>query len=299
MIRETPAELSSLSAGGSSRLFLKLEHLQRTGSFKFRGAANKIFLLSPKEAGAGVVTASNGNHALAVAAVAREQGVEAEIYVSSHVSRENLRRIEQYGVLIREIGDHPLEAELAGREAARLSGRVFISPYNDPDVIAGQGTTGLEIHRQLGNVDAIFAAVGGGGLIGGIGAYMKAVSPQTEIVGCWPENSPVLCECLKAGRIVDVAERPTLSESTAGGLEPGSITLDLCSTAIDRAVLVSENEILGAMRRILEGDHWLIEGAAGVALAAYLREADRYLNKTVAVVICGRNVSGEVLRKLL
>jgi threonine dehydratase len=299
LVRETPVELSALSLLTSTQLFLKLEHLQHTGSFKFRGASNKISLLTPPEAAAGIITASNGNHGLAVAAAASAKGIDAEVYVSSKVSRPKLRRIQQYGGSIQEIGDDPLKAELAAREAAVSSGRVFISPYNDPDVIAGQGSIAVELHQQLRDIDAIFVAAGGGGLIGGIGAYMKAASPQTEIIGCWPENSPVLYRCLEAGRILDVPEQPTLSESTAGGLEPGSITLDLCRTVVDRAVLVSESEILAAMRRSLEEDHWLIEGAAGVALAAYLREANQYADKTAVVVICGRNLSTEVLHRLL
>jgi threonine dehydratase len=299
LVRETPVELSAFSLGTSTQLFLKLEHLQHTGSFKFRGASNKISLLTPNEAAAGVITASNGNHGLAVAAAASAKGIDAEVYVSSKVSRSKLHRIQQYGASIREIGDDPLEAELAAREATVSSGRVFISPYNDPDVIAGQGTIALELHQQLRDIDAIFVAAGGGGLIGGIGAYMKAASPKTEIIGCWPENSPVLYRCLEAGRILNVPEQPTLSESTAGGLEPGSITIDLCRAVVDRAVLVSESEILAAMRRSLEEDHWLIEGAAGVALAAYLREAKLYADKTAVVVICGRNLSTEVLHTLI
>jgi threonine dehydratase len=276
-----------------------LEHLQHTGSFKFRGASNKISVLTRKEADAGVITASNGNHGLAVAAAAGAKGIDAEVYVSSKVSRSKLRRIQQYGASIQEAGNDPLDAELAAREAASNSGKVFISPYNDADVIAGQGTIAVELHQQLRDIDAVFVAAGGGGLVGGIGAYMKAALPKTEIVGCWPENSPVLWRCLEADRILDVPEQPTLSESTAGGLEPGSITLDLCKSAVDRAVLVSEGEILSAMRRILEEDHWLIEGAAGVAVASYLREANRYANKTVVVVLCGRNLSNEVLSRLL
>ena len=135
-------------------------------------------------------------------------------------------------------------------------------------------------------------------MIGGIGAYLKDASPGTEVVGCWPENSPVMHECLRAGRIVEVAERPTISESTAGGLEPGSVTFDLCRRVIDRSVLVSEDEILAAMRLVLDAEHWVIEGAAGVAVAAFMKEAAKYEGKNVAVVICGRNVSEGVGRKL-
>jgi threonine dehydratase len=156
----------------------------------------------------------------------------------------------------------------------------------------------VELHRQLRALDAVFVAVGGGGLIGGIGAYFKAVAPETEIVGCWAANSPVLHDCLLAGRIIEVAEQPTLSESTAGNLEPGSVTLDVCRTAIDRDVLVSEEEILAAMRLIMETEHWLIEGAAALAVAGYLRDAQRYLGRTVAIVLCGRNLSPEALRRL-
>jgi threonine dehydratase len=294
-IRETPLEECALGPG----VFLKLEHLQHTGSFKFRGASNKIALLTPEQAARGVVTASNGNHGLGVAAAARARNIAAEVFVSSHVSPAKARRIEAQGARLHPAGDDPLTAELAARQAAGESGRVFISPYNDLDVAAGQGTIAVELTRQLPDLDAVFVAVGGGGLIGGIGAYLKEVSPRTEVVGCWPENSPVMYECLRAGRIVDVPETPTLSESTAGGLEPGSVTFELCRRAIDRSVLVTEDEILQAMRWMLENEHWLIEGAAGVAVAACIKEARRYEGRKVAVVICGRNVSPEVGRKLV
>lgn len=299
-VRETPLEESvSLGAGEHVSAFLKLEHLQRTGSFKFRGASNKIALLTPEQASAGVIAASNGNHGLGVAAAAEMRGISAEVYVSSQVSPAKAQRIERHGARIRSVGDDPLAAEVAARRAAEQAGKVFISPYNDVDVIAGQGTIAIELERQLLRIDAVFVAVGGGGLIGGIGAYFKAVSPRTEIVGCWPENSPVLYECLRAGRIVDVAEQPTLSESTSGGLEPGSVTMAVCRNAIDRSVMVSEDEILSAMRLILETEHWVVEGAAGVAVAAFRKEAHRYAGKNVAIVLCGRNVSPGVLQRLV
>ena len=298
-VRETPLETSvELGAGENVSVFLKLEHLQRTGSFKFRGASNKIAMLTPEQAAAGVIAASNGNHGLGVAAAAEMRGISAEVYVSSQVSPAKAQRIERHGARIRSVGDNPLSAEVAARRAAEQAGKVFISPYNDADVIAGQGTIAVELERQLPRIDAVFVAVGGGGLIGGIGAYLKAVTPQTEIVGCWPENSPVLYECLRAGSIVDVVEQPTLSESTSGGLEPGAVTLDVCRNAIDRSVMVSEDEILSAMRLILETEHWVVEGAAGVAVAAFRKEAHRYAGKNVVIVLCGRNLSPGVLRRL-
>jgi threonine dehydratase len=295
-VRETPLEECSALGPG---VFLKLEHLQHTGSFKFRGASNKIAMLTAEQAAKGVITASNGNHGMGVAAAARARGIAAQVYCSAHVSPAKVRRIEALGARIHQVGEDPLTAEVAARRAAEESGRVFISPYNDLDVAAGQGTIAVEMHRQMPGLDAVFVAVGGGGLIGGIGAYLKAMSPRTEIVGCWPENSPVMHECLRAGSIVEVAERPTLSESTAGGLEPGSVTFDLCKAVIDRSVLVTEDEILAAMRWVLENEHWLIEGAAGVAVAACIKEVGKYEGKNVAAVICGRNVSPEVGRVLV
>jgi threonine dehydratase len=299
VVSETPVEsVSDLAPEAGAELFLKLENLQQTGSFKLRGASNKILSLTPAEAAQGVIAASNGNHGLGVAAAARRAGIAAEVFVSSHVSPAKARRIEEYGARIKRAGDDPLEAELAARAAATQQGKVFVSPYNDLQVMAGQGTIAVELLRQLPAIDALFVAVGGGGLIGGIGAYMKHASPDTQIVGCWPENSPVLYESIKTGRIVNFPEQPTLSESTAGFLEPGSVTLEVCVGVIDRSVLVSEQEILEAMQKVRALRGWVIEGAAGVAVAAFLKEAQSYRGKRVAVVICGANLSPEVLSRL-
>lgn len=297
LVRETPVEASESLAG--MPVLLKLEHLQKTGSFKFRGACNKVAMLTPEQASAGVVAASNGNHGLGVAAAAQPLGIAAEVFVSSHVSPAKARRIQALGALIRCAGTDPVEAEIAARREAERSGRVFISPYNDFDVMAGQGTLAVELNRQAPELDAVFVAVGGGGLIGGVGAHFKAVSTRTEILGCWPENSPVMFECMQAGRIVEVREQPTLSESTSGNLEEGSVTLDICRQVIDRAVMVSESEIADAMRLVLEAEHWVIEGAAAVAVAAFRKEAQRYAGKRVAVVLCGRNVSPEAWAKVM
>lgn len=298
-ITETPLEpATGLDAGAAARLLFKREDLQETGSFKLRGATSKMLALSTAEREAGVVAASNGNHGLGVAAAAKKSGVRAEVYVSSHVSPGKARKIEQYGAIVRKAGSNPLDAEIAGRAAAVESGRVFISPYNDAEVIAGQGTIAVEMLRQQPKIDAVFVAVGGGGLISGIGAYLKWVSPQTEVVGCWPENSRVLLESIKAGRIIDFPEQPTLSESTAGGLEPGSITLEIARQVIDTSVLVTEEEIRNAMLQVRKKQGWLMEGAAAVAFASFLKTAGKYAGKTVAVVICGANVSEKAQREL-
>lgn len=296
---ETPVEdVSDLFPQTRARVYFKMENLQDTGSFKLRGAANKILGLSKVQADAGVIAASNGNHGLGVAEAARRAGISAEVFVSMQVSPEKARRIEQRGAGIRSVGTDPLEAEMAARAAADISGKVFISPYNDVDIMAGQGTIAVELLQQPGELDAVFVAVGGGGLIGGIGAYLKSASPHTEVVGCWPQNSPVLYESIKAGHIFDVPEQPTVSESTAGGLEQDSVTLEVCRRVIDHSVLVSEDEILAAMQLVRNARGWLIEGAAGVAVAAFLKESARYQDKRVAIIICGGNLSEKVRAKI-
>jgi threonine dehydratase len=282
---------------GSCRVFAKMEQQQVTGSFKVRGATNKIFSLAEEVVARGVVASSTGNHGLGVAAAARARGIDAEIFLSLQVPEGKWKKIESYGARIRMVGENPLEAELAARAAAADSGRTYISPYNDWQVVAGQGTIAVELLRQMDRVDAIFVATGGGGLISGIGSYLKARSPHTEVVACWPENSRVLYESLRVGSIVDFPETYTLSESTAGAVEPGSITFGLGLLAINRSVLVSEADILEAMVWAHQYG-WIIEGSAAVALAAFFNDAAKYENKNVVVVFCGGNLSPAVEARL-
>ncbi len=299
-VRETPVDRSlHLSLLGNCNVYLKLEHLQHTGSFKLRGAFNKILSLTDEQLRKGVIAASTGNHGLGVCYAARRAGATATVYLPRNVSDRKL-------AMMKHLGGHPilssddcLEAERQAREAAEASGRVFISPYNDPEVVAGQGTIGVELARQLDRIDAVFVAVGGGGLIAGIAAYLKSVSANTRIIGCWPENSRVLYECLRAGRIIEFPEQPTISESTAGGVEEGSITFPLCQRLIDDHVLVSESEIYEAMRMIFDEERWIIEGSAGVAVAAYLKTRERYAGQNVSILLCGRNIdAGRFLERV-
>jgi threonine dehydratase len=295
LVRETPVASLAGAPGlpSATRAFAKLEQLQLTGSFKLRGATNKLMSLDPARAAAGVVTSSTGNHGIGVAAAARHLKIDAEVFLASQVAAAKRAKIAEWGARMRDAGDSPLAAEMTARTEAVRSGRTYVSPYNDPHVIAGQGTVAVELVRQLPGLDAVFVATGGGGLVSGIGSYLRAVSPQTEVVACWAENSKVLYECLRAGRIIDAPELPTLSESTAGGVEDGSITFDLCHEVVDRAELVVEDEIVAAMR-FGHQQGWAMEGASGVALAALFKNAARYAGKTVAAVICGGNPSATV-----
>src|ERR1700730_6751219 len=173
------------------------------GSFKLRGATNKLMSLNKEAAAAGVITSSTGNHGLGVATAAKLLGIDAEVFLSTQVSSAKRDKIRERGARIRIVGEDPLAAEVAARPAALQSGRTYVSPYNDKFVVAGQGTIAVELLRQAPDLDAIFIATGGGGLLSGIGSYLRHAAPHAEIIGCWPENSPVLYECIKAGRIFD------------------------------------------------------------------------------------------------
>jgi threonine dehydratase len=295
-VQQTPL-LPISGSGHAGPAFVKCEQLQITGSFKFRGATNKLMSLAPAAAAKGVVTSSTGNHGLGVAMAAKLLGIDAEVFLSPQVSQGKRDKILEKGARIRIVGDDPLQAEVAARADAAASGRTYVSPYNDEYVVAGQGTIGIELLQQIPDLAAIFIATGGGGLISGIGTVLHERAPHVEVVGCWPQNSAALYECIKAGRIFDVPETATLSESTAGGVEEGSITFELCKAVMHHGVLVTEDEILRAMR-FGHAQGWAMEGASGVALAAYFREAPRYAGKKVVVLLCGGNPS-PAIRELI
>jgi threonine dehydratase len=298
-VRETPVDFSVLlSHPGGARVYFKLEHLQHTGSFKLRGAVNKMLSLPVRERSRGVVAASSGNHGIAVCHASRQLGLRATICMPRGAAGVKLRLIRALGGRVVFHGQNTLDAERKAREIAAGEGLAIVPPYNDPEVIAGQGTIGLELERQVGRVDAVFVAVGGGGLVSGIAAALKSKNPRAEIVGCWPANSRVLYESLRAGRIIEFPEQPTISDGTAGGVEPGSITFPLCRTLVGTRVLVSEREIWRAMRLLLADERWLVEGAAGVALAGFLKRRRACAGKNVVVILCGRNISPEKAAKL-
>jgi threonine dehydratase len=288
----TPLEPSNLlSAQLGCQVLLKYEHMQPTGSFKIRGATNKVRLLDEPSRRAGVLTASTGNHGCAVARAGALAGVPVEVYVSSITVPTKIAGIRALGAEVVIVDGPPLEAELAARRKAETDGLVYISPYNDLDVIAGQGTLGVELLKQEAGLEAVFIAVGAGGLIGGVGSAIKALNPRVEVVGVWPEASQSLLRSLEAGKIIAVEEHATLSDGTAGAVEPGSATFPICQAVIDTRVLVSEAEIAAAMFGLAEIEHLMVEGAAGVALAGLMKVARAYRGRKVAVVLCGRNIA--------
>jgi threonine dehydratase len=290
----TPLERSSaLSARLGCEVLLKCEHLQPTGSFKIRGATNRIRLLGADARRAGVITASTGNHGQAVARAGALAGVPVTVYVAASAARSKMDAIRRLGADLSVIDGTTLDAELAARRCASEQGKTYVAPYNDLDVMAGQGTLGVELSEQAPQLDAVFISVGGGGLIGGVGTAIEHLSPSTQVVGVWPENSPCLLRALEAGHLFEVPESPTLSDGTAGGIEPGSVTFPICQSVIDATLTVTESEIATAMREVAAADHWMVEGAAGVALAGLVKTASAWQGRKVAVVLCGRNIALE------
>jgi threonine dehydratase len=298
--RETPLDESGIFGDRTGVGFLlKGEHLQRTGSFKMRGAMNKLLSLKEEDRKRGIITASSGNHGMATTQAARVVGVETTVYLPETVSplkHSNMKRLGANTILVPGNG---VEAEKVARAAAEREGKIYVSPYADLDIIAGQGTVGLELADQCPDLAAVYVCVGGGGLISGIGSYLKAHQPDVEIIGCWPANAPAMHLCLEKGEIHDTPETPTLSDGSAGGVEEGSVTFPLCQQVVGRHLLISEAEIAAAMRDMATAENFIIEGAAGVALAAALKTASDYRGGKIAVVICGRNIALETFRSVL
>jgi len=293
-VPQTPLDVSpALSAAYDCEILFKAEHLQPTGSFKVRGAANKIRVLGESARRAGVTTASTGNHGQGVARAGALAGVAVTVYVGASAAAQKVAAIRALGAAVVVVDGPPINAELEARRQATLQGKTYVSPYNDLDVVAGQGTIGVELARQAPDLDAVFVSVGGGGLISGIGTALKRLGPRTRVVGVWPENSPCMLAAIKAGAIVDTVEYPTLSDATAGAVEEGSVTFPICREVIDATLTVTEAEIADAMRLVAQADHWIVEGAAGVAVAGMLKSAAAYPKRKIAAVLCGRNIAWE------
>lgn len=298
--RETPLLWSpALSDRAGTGIHLKLENLQHTGSFKLRGALNRMLTLSDAERSRGIVTASTGNHGAACAYAGRMSGVAPLVFVPTGAAPSKVARIERLGGQVRYHGVDSGETEREARRQAELSGQYFLSPYNDEEVMAGQGTVAAELLRQLPDLGAVVVAVGGGGLIGGIATLLKQVRPDTLVIGCSPRNSAVMAASVEAGRVLDLPCEPTLSDGTAGGVEADTVTFEPCRRYVDRYDLVREDEIRDAMRLVYESEGLIIEGAAGVAVASALRLASDLGGREVAVVVCGGNIGRAVWSEAL
>ncbi|MCI4667653.1 MAG: threonine/serine dehydratase [Bacteroidia bacterium] len=271
-------------------VWLKLEHVQTTGSFKLRGACNFLLNLKAEQRQRGVITASTGNHGAAVAYIAQKLKIDCEVFLPKTVNPSKVALMELYGAKLSYHGQDSVESEEEARRVASQSQKVFISPYNDPLVITGQATLGLELGEQLPHLDAVFVPVGGGGLVSGVASYLKSLKPEIEVVGCQPLNSPVMYESIKAGKIIEMPLIDTLSDGTAGGVEEESLTFDYCREFVDKWETVQEEEIADALLFLARRHYWMVEGAAGLALACLRKTYKHYVGKNVALILCGRKM---------
>ncbi len=280
-------------------VYLKLENVQRTGAFKIRGAATKLQSLTNAERERGVITVSSGNHGRAVAYVARELGVQAVVCMSTRVPSNKVDGIRRLGAEVVLHGESYDEAE---RHALRLQverGLTMIPPFDDPDIIAGQGTVGLEILDDLPEVDTVVVPLSGGGLLSGIAVALKSADASIRAVGVSMDRAPVMFHSLRAGHPIEMEEEETIADALAGGIGlDNAYTFRMIQAVVDETLLVTEEEITEAMAFALERQHLVVEGGGAVALAALLQGKVTRLGENVVVVLSGGNVEISLLLEI-
>ncbi len=285
----TPLEHSMyLSDIIEGEVWLKLDSMQRTSSFKFRGAINKILSLTEAELDRGIVSASTGNYALAVAEAMRIRNRRATIYVAKDIEPSRLGLLRSHGLDLVIHGEVAWDAEKEARRVGDEEGKIYVSPYNDPIVVGGQGTCGYEISQQLPDLDAAFLACGGGGLLTGSAGWLKSHNSDVEAFGVSPANSPVMYESMRTNKMVEMDTQPTLADTCAGGIDLDSITLDLCRRYVDEIVLLTEKEIEASIRLLFEQHRLVTEGSGALSIGGLLKRKERFKGKKVVAVVCGR-----------
>jgi threonine dehydratase len=291
-VRRTPLIRSAaLSERLGCNVQLKLETLQETGAFKLRGAFNRLLHLSEAERERGVIAVSTGNHARAVAHAAGALGVPAVVCMSSLVPDNKVAAVRATGAEVRIAGRDQDEAEQVARQLAEARGLVFVSPFDDPHVIAGQGTIGLELLEDLPALDSVLVPLSGGGLIGGIALALKSADRSIRVIGVSMERGPAMVRSLEAGRPVAVEEEPSLADSLGGGIGlDNRYTFALVRDLVNETVLVSEAEIAAAMAHCYWQEQQIVEGAAAVGVAALLAGKIKAPGANLVVLLSGRNV---------
>jgi threonine dehydratase len=289
----TPIE-ESPSLGAN--IYLKLENLNKTHSFKIRGALNAMLALSDEERAVGIVACSAGNHAQGVAYAAKMSGVPAKVVMPAHTPKRKITGARRFGAEIILHGDTYDDAELHARKMESQIGMTFISPYNNTQVVAGQGTVALELFDEIPNLGRVIVPTSGGGLLGGVGLVCKTLNPDCEVIGAQSITTAAMHNFFYG---TNYPQRETLADGLSGEIEAGSITLDLCKTYADQIVLVGEDEIADAVRWMLFEHNWVIEGAGAVGIAALRKGAILLDDRPTVVIISGGNIDYEVLKGLI
>ena len=290
---------NSVSKLSDCKVYLKMENLQRTGSFKLRGAYNKVASLTPEEREKGVIAASAGNHAQGVALAASVYGCQSTICMPKHAPLMKVAATKGYGANVVLHGDFFDEAAAKAEELTKEHGYTFVHPFNDPEVIAGQGTIALEIIEQMPDVDAIVAPIGGGGLISGLAVAAKSVNPKIKVIGVQTANMPSMKNSIDHGKILTCNGKATLADGIAVKT-PGDLTYDICSRYLDDIVIVDETEIAGAILWLLERCKAVSEGAGAVPVAALMNGKISGLHgKKVAALISGGNIDVNNMTRII
>jgi len=293
-LRPTPLETAP-DLGDFVRL--KLENTNYTHSFKVRGALNAMLALTPEARAKGIVTASSGNHAQGVAYAAHVAGARAKILMPLHTPRRKVDGTKRYGAEVVLFGATYDETEAEGRRLEQVEGMTFISPYNDPQVVAGAGTIGLEILDDFPEVRRVLVPASGCGLVSGVGLAVKSVDPSIEVIGVCALSAPALYNYWHGTQHLQVWD--TLAEALSGEIEAGSITLELVKRAVDRVVTVTEAAIAEAMGWMAFRAGWIVEGGGSVGVAALLSGGVARDGVPTAVVVSGGNVDEATLRRVL
>ena len=299
-ITQTPLiESPILSRLINGRVYLKLENQQLSGSFKLRGVMSKMLSLPKEDFQKKFVAVSTGNHAAAFAYAAKNFDLDGEIFLPETVAPSKLQALQIYGLPLKLYGSNSLETEIYASAYARENDYVLVHPYNDEAIVAGQGTVAIELCNQMDHFDTVLIPVGGGGLISGVSAYLNHERADVKVIGCQPLNSPEMYESIKAGKIIEMESKPTLSDATAGGIEPGSVTFDLCQQYVQQYDILTEDEIRKAILFLLEHHHLLIEGGAALAVASLLKQPKQYQGQTVIGVLTGKKLSMMKLKEIM
>ncbi len=295
----TPLYLSPrLSALTNAEVYLKLENYQPIRVFKIRGAANKILKLDSDDRKRGLIAASSGNHGLAVSYLAKLTGTQATIVVPTNAVEEKVKAIKEYGAKVVKHGLFHDERFSKALEIQKTTGALLIPPFDDPDVIAGQGTIGLEICEDLPDVDAVMVPIGGGGLISGISTAVKSLKPRVKVLGVEPEKASSMYQSIKNGKITRLSDTTSIADGLATR-EPGSLTFEISRRNVDEILLVSEEQIEKAVFTVMAECHLLIEPSAAAVVAALLEKASPTPRSKVVAVVSGGNISLKTLATIL
>lgn len=295
-IIQTPCLPSRLILDEGIDLYYKAENFQITGSFKIRGALSKIKKISKNTK---LITASSGNHGIACSYAAKKTGHNLTVVLPEKVSKSKLEAIKGFGTkVILNPGDSGL-AEKKARLLAQTGEFEYISPYNDYDIIAGQGTIGFELLEQLPNIDNVYISMGGGGLISGIGSVIKYHSPTTKIIGVSAINSGALAASIKLGSVCETAHFDTLADGCAGGIDEGTLTLPIATEVTDSVIECTEEQIVEAIKVLAWNENLMVEGSAALALAGFMQEKQIKKHERNLVLLCGGNFDKNIILSIL